>query len=664
MKKTFYYALMSAIALTSAVGFTACSSDDGAVAENVNPTYDGNSVRTDFAFNITKASQGTRMSDANVQETGSFTFRGISYMYLFPFKEVPAANKTTNSSTADPYSGIANNNFSLGELTSSEITNSNSKKIYSMTLPVGTNNFLFYGKATREATATNFQVGRLSSSFYDAEGNLQSGVNTLSNTDHINFNLVTINSDLGSDATNLAAYLTAIAQTTNWAGTVDIVRDHTGDNPGAYSSLADLYAKFTKNTTDRCGSAEALKRTLADLYKGAAAINGQSSVAAVKTIAQAICTNIENGTANLSMQVTKTNADDPETWNFAFRGAGLSDLAFPSGTLKLPMGAAHLYFEGGTFSYIKPNAPSNVSSDGVNLADICYPSELVYFDNSPLRATNSYKKEGDFASSTSAWDVQYQSPASGEDWAGTEVLPTTRAVAMTNNVNYGVALLESTVKLDKANLKDNMAAIVNGASDQTNISGTGMKVTGLLIGGQPASVGWNMIPGSSEGFAKVIYDKDVYFGDALATGTPANKNYTVVLDNFKTGAAQNAVNFALEIQNGTQDFYGAQGMIPAGSTFYLVGQLAVGNGTGRVRAKVKNSNNEDIWRTASTYRITEELTDRVFIQDYKTVANITISEDALQKAYSSIPDLRSTELLFGLSVDLKWEQGLTFNVEL
>ena len=128
MKKNFKYDWIGAIALTSAVGFTACSSDDGAVVEN-NPTYDGNSVRTDFAFNITKASQGTRMSDANVQETGSFTFRGISYMYLFPFKEVPAANKTTNTATADPYSGIANNNFSLGELTSSEITNSNSKKI-------------------------------------------------------------------------------------------------------------------------------------------------------------------------------------------------------------------------------------------------------------------------------------------------------------------------------------------------------------------------------------------------------------------------------------------------------------------------------------------------------------------------------------------------------
>ena len=304
-------------------------------------------------------------------------------------------------------------------------------------------------------------------------------------------------------------------------------------------------------------------------------------------------------------------------------------------------------------------------SDGVPLSNICYPSEIVYFDNSPLRATNEYKTEGNYASNTDAWDKQYQAPTSG-DWMGTEVLSTTRAVAMTNNVNYGVALLETTVKLAQVNLTDNMSGIVNGASNQTTIDGTGMKVTGILIGGQPATVGWNMIPGSSEGFAKVVYDKDVQFTTTLATGTPTETNYTVLLDNYKTGGDQNDVNFALEIKNGDTDFYGAHGMIPANSTFYLVGKFEVANGTGRQVAKVKVGDGSDdwIWRTSSTYRITNESTPRVFMQDYKTVANIVISADALQNAYSTIPDLRSTELLFGLSVDLKWETGLTFNVEL
>ena len=40
----------------------------------------------------------------------------------------------------------------------------------------------------------------------------------------------------------------------------------------------------------------------------------------------------------------------------------------------------------------------------------------------------------------------------------------------------------------------------------------------------------------------------------------------------------------------------------------------------------------------------------------------TIGKDALQRAYSTIPDLRSTQMYFGLSVDLEWKTGLKFNV--
>ena len=54
--------------------------------------------------------------------------------------------------------------------------------------------------------------------------------------------------------------------------------------------------------------------------------------------------------------------------------------------------------------------------------------------------------------------------------------------------------------------------------------------------------------------------------------------------------------------------------------------------------------------------------DRVFIRDAVTTATFTIGKDALQRAYSTIPDLRSTQMFFGLSVDLEWKAGLNFNV--
>ena len=106
MKKIKFFALMSAIALTGTIGFTACSSSSDATdsTADVNPTYDGSSVRTDFAFNITKASQGTtRMTAANTQETGT-NFRGMQHMFLLPFTGEPtSANASTLSTNSNIY---------------------------------------------------------------------------------------------------------------------------------------------------------------------------------------------------------------------------------------------------------------------------------------------------------------------------------------------------------------------------------------------------------------------------------------------------------------------------------------------------------------------------------------------------------------------------------
>lgn len=654
------FALMSAIALTSAVGLTACSSSEDATnsTADVNPTYDGSSVRTDFAFNVTKASQGTtRMTAAKTQNNN--TFLGMSNMYLFPFTGEPAADKSTNLPSANP-------NYSLGDLTSADITTTspttgNSKKIYSLTLPIGTNNFLFYGTATRVNTETNFAVGKLTSS-----------LDNVANTDNISFSLAQIATGLGADATNLAAYLTNIAKATNWAETVNYVNGTTSvTNPDAYVSLADLYTKFTTIYTDRCGSAEAIKRTIIDLYKSAKAINGQSSVTDVQTIATAICTAITATTSTVHMTIADSDAD-PENWTFTW--VGLSDETFPAGTLKLPMGAVQLVFDGTskTFSY-KPTTSTSVtdlSSFGINYTDICYPSELVYFDNSPLRATDVYKQAAAYSSTPENWDKQFQDPPTTDDWKGTSVGPSTRAVAMQNNVNYGVSMLESTVMLQTATLTDNRRGILGGsATNQTDIDGTGMKVTGILIGGQPGAVDWNMVSNSSTGFDKIIYDNDVQYGNALST-TQSASNYTIVLDNLKGDGTtttaptdtQDDVNFALQIKNGNKDFYGKTGMIPAGSTFYLVGTLSASSpSTARVIPDVKTGASTTAKRN-TVYRITHEATNRVFVQDYKTTANITINTDALKNAYSTIPDLRSTELLFGLSVDLSWQAGAIYNV--
>lgn len=59
------------------------------------------------------------------------------------------------------------------------------------------------------------------------------------------------------------------------------------------------------------------------------------------------------------------------------------------------------------------------------------------------------------------------------------------------------------------------------------------------------------------------------------------------------------------------------------------------------------------------------------MQDYVTTANFTIKvndgtshDQGLGAAYNVIPDLRTPALSIGLSVDLTWQAGLTFNVDM
>jgi len=122
-------------------------------------------------------------------------------------------------------------------------------------------------------------------------------------------------------------------------------------------------------------------------------------------------------------------------------------------------------------------------------------------------------------------------------------------------------------------------------------------------------------------------------------------NYTLVLDNknsTSTNAEQSKVYVTVELENNMGDFYGKEGLIPKGSRFYLVGEL-------------------DPKATTAT-KPSSETIDRVFVKDHTTVANFTIKD--LKKAYNHIPDMRTSKINVGLAVDLTWQNGIEFNVDL
>jgi hypothetical protein len=179
---------------------------------------------------------------------------------------------------------------------------------------------------------------------------------------------------------------------------------------------------------------------------------------------------------------------------------------------------------------------------------------------------------------------------------------------------------------------------------------------GIVIGGQSPRVGWNFLPalagGEKQGY---IFDKAIANNGSIPATGSSDPNYTLVFDNYNATAAQDKVYIALELQNNTgADFMGKDNLIPNGSNFYLIGEL---DPAGK---------DAPVW---PTYHALPPYTDgttmnnvsRIFIQDYKTVANFKIGEYSLQYAYLTVPDLRSGSVTLGLSVDLSWTTGLTFD---
>ena len=198
------------------------------------------------------------------------------------------------------------------------------------------------------------------------------------------------------------------------------------------------------------------------------------------------------------------------------------------------------------------------------------------------------------------------------------------------------------------------------------VDGNSFKVTGLIIGGASKAVGWDYLPvkvGDAYQYG-FIYDKAIpAVSQAVPTTTP---NYTLVLDNFLAAsetdgiytpaAAQQKVYVAIEFQNKTgRDFYGNANLIPVDGYFYLIGCLdpdkpGLASITWPTDHPVPPYNDDG----------TSQQVKRVFIQDFMTTATFKLGPNSLKSAYLTVPDLRSTSMSLGLSVDLNWETGLNF----
>lgn len=717
MKKNLMFAMFSAIALTGAVGLTSCSSSDD-VAADVNPNYnpETNEVNVQFVLNVA-ANTGdntTRQGAATVQKNNNF--RGLKDAKLI-------ALKTGNPTWLAPFDGSASTSmgvktFELGTLyTSSQITEPNtnnpanrSNRILQLSLPTGMDAMLVYARAIQSGDTDddgkvimNVQSAPESTTF-----TLQSRIGTdavktvYNHTSALAAAILNyiMDSEVGAVA---AGEGTAINGVKNIGAISAFTWKSLGDEKTTVAALTglpeilgkDYYAITTMTDLTgatpstshpneyRAGSSFAIRHLIYHVYTDCLGVLGATATTDAEYAAQLLATVIKeriekfftdasNSTSINFLPITSTSSVNTISVNltsalnlgegaFATTYSGVTDTylqGFPS-SFGLPDGVALMTIDNDdNFTYEITNTTTLL--DGMtDVSKYMYPAELLYFDNSALRCNTASVPANEYPDGYNTWDA--------DTWTGWTVgnpggivSSSTRSVAVKNNINYGVAMLKTAVQLDGTSFNDNRNAFTGEANQALTESQVGgFKLTGVLVGGQNYQMGWNYLakaPNTATNWNYVVYDNKIENNGTIPT-TVGGENYTLLFDNYNsTGATQSDVLVALEFENNGVAFYGEHNLIPVGGKFYLVGKLELGSNT-------INTNQWDQYYPVPPYTnegASQKIT-RIFIQDFMTSATFKIGANSLQKAFNTIPDLRSTQTSLGLSVNLEWKQGLVFD---
>lgn len=430
----------------------------------------------------------------------------------------------------------------------------------------GTDRMLVYGKSKPSPSADQTVNGVLSAL-----------PTVRTKLEDIRFSLTSIRhtTEVHDEAQALADYMTSIANSTGWSTTEDV-------------TLKSYYTDFIHVTAEGGG-----------LMSGAAA-NIKAFVAALNTL---LAGRIDPVSTAIKNNIAATD---------------ISSNTYPR-SIGLPDGAAAIRWTGEDFKVITTTTPL----DNINgITRYTYPAALVFFTDSPIRTsmTDVPKSTYQSASTSMAW-----SDFLDEHYNNSQTVNTsTKAVAVVNPLQFGVANLRLTLTGMIANIKDAKNNAVTNASMST------LPLTGVIIGGQH-TVGYNMKPQGEQ----TDVDGRFIYETNITTETAGKSINTLVLQSYDN----EKVPILLEFQNNTAyPFTGKDGIVYPGTRFYLIGMIdPAGQGTGAYA-------------------------NRVFTQDYTTTMSMVVS--SLANAYTCMPDLLAPRLEVGVQVVTKWIQSTTTNVGL
>ena len=625
MKHFNNYACMLALISASAAGFTACSSDEVPNGGTNGGGAAGQMVKTSFALNIPSAGKSARMTADMSQGQENPGFRGISDMRLLAFVNDPSTEGAV--STKKIVLGNTNNDAFQSD------NQDGPRRVYrDVTIPVGTSHFLFYGTATETAEKNSDATEKFKTGILNASDKLTTAPSTSTNAkdevspSDVTFSLETISSADFNAENNDAAK--AVLKALN-----DVYGASFAYNDDNGQVVTEKWSELTAGTTCKNMTTAQVNHAVKMFAQFKTLSAGSSN--SVKKV-------LESLKASCGVSGTVTNPTNLLEAIYKACDEALTSLesnSFPN-NMNLPDGAAQVKLEKGSFKF-KDAKDAAIGKNNFDYTKATYPASLNYFVNTPVKANDKalntiaewpeYKK---WNSTDYTWDAEWK------DAVGVN----THSIALKNAIQYGVADLVLTIKANAASLDDNAKEKGGELADRSIDVAGKLTMTGVLVGGQPSVVGWDYLPTSSASYDYTVYDR--YVGEngtgITVNTTQSSPNYTLVLDNNKAEQA-NTVYITVELVNNTgSDFYGADGLVPNGGKFYLVGKLDTQNATAPA-----NGNKDDY---------------HIFMKDHKTVANLTITN--LQKAHNCIPDLRSTQISLGLAVDLTWQNGLTFSVDL
>lgn len=589
MKKEFVHSaqLLFWTSLLGLVLLTACSRDDGDKSQSF--------VNTQFNFSLPfKNTQShTRMGGDVVQKDGTDKeFRGITDVKLFCFDSVPTESSTNIGNIIDMKTS--------GNSVATDVTTDDLSICQDVSIPVSTSYFGFFARAN-DAPMTH-------------EEKMKYGIIETVGLDRVTYKgnsairfkpvpICTSESPFGGSQVgqNLLDLLNDLMSTTS----VELAPNN------KWSTVNNIYMNeaYQRMTALKALSSDHVQIMLAAINR---LLNQDSPDDQGELLRSNILSKIAAACVTAPLPTSPTITLKPE-----YQG-------FPD-DIHLPAGSARIEWDATQEEYIVPDSHSyggHIQVASIN--DYVYPMNLQYQVYSDIVASDNLviqTEEGTFpADQYQNWDDLLQW---GYQGASKAVSESTQSVAMVKQVEYAVGRLALQACLSSSDIYD-------AKKNQVDVT-NGFTLKGYLVGGQ-REVDYNFQPvsGSKE---YAIYDTDLSVGlQTLQRSTFTEPDYILGL-----GTDRNKdVNLALELVNDCDDFWGADGLIAHGATFYLVVCLKPSEGT-----NYSSSLNQ------------------IFSRDRATQVRLTVT--SLSSATYGLPNLEILRPTVGISVDLSWQKGLTYD---